>query len=60
MASPIVKLTFEKTKSYMGAKDAHVGVKCGRSTRYVLTRIAEIRFAFPRFPISSASCSALM
>jgi integrase len=30
---PIVELTFEKTKSYMGAKDAYVRLECARSTR---------------------------
>jgi integrase len=56
---PIVELTFEKTKSYMGAKDAYVEVECERSTRYVLTGVAEIRSASPKFPVSPASSSAL-
>ena len=56
---PIVDVTFEKTKSYMGAKDAYVEVRCERSTRYVLTRVAETRSAFPKSPVNPASSSAL-
>ena len=56
---PIVDLTFEKTKSYMGAKDAYVEVECARSTRHVLTRVAEIHSASPKFPASPASSSVL-
>ena len=56
---PIVDLTFEKTKSYMGAKDAYVEVECERSTRRKLTRVTEIHSAFPKFPVNPASSSAL-
>ena len=56
---PIVDLTFEKTKSYMGAKDAYVEVECESSTRYVLTRVAETHSASLKFPVNHASSSAL-
>ena len=55
----IVNLTFEKTKSYMGAKDAYVKVECERSTRCKLTRVAEIHSGFLKFPVNPASSSAL-
>jgi hypothetical protein len=56
---PIVDLTFEKTKSYMGAKDAYVEVECERSTRCMLTRVPGIRSASPKFPVNPAFSSAL-
>ena len=56
---PIVDLTFEKTKSYMGAKDAYVELERERPTNCKLIRVAETHSAFLKFPVNAASYFAL-